>query len=65
MVGSSVENGTVGGLDAGLGQRVHQGRFAGVGIADQRNGRIGNFEPPLALDRARAFDLAQALAQAT
>ena len=56
--------GSVGGLDAGVGQRVHQGRFAGVGVADERDGRVGHFEPALALDRARALDVAQAHAQA-
>jgi hypothetical protein len=55
---------TIGGLDAGLRERVHQGRFARVGIADQRHGRIGNLDPPPALDRACAFDFAQAIAQA-
>ena len=54
---------TVGGFDAGLRKRVHQGRFPRVGIADQRHGRIGNLEPAPALDRARALDFAEALAQ--
>src|SRR5207245_8292710 len=50
-------------FDAGLRKGVHQGRFPRVGIADQRHGWIGNLEPATTLDRARAFDFAEALAQ--
>ena len=54
----------VGGLDAGVGERIHQGGLAGVGIADQRDRRVGHFEAAAALYRAGALDVLEADAQA-
>ncbi len=56
--------GTVGGLDSRVGQRVHQGGFAGVRVADQRDSRVGHVEAAAALDRARTLDLLEARVQA-
>src|ERR1700732_898625 len=53
----------IGGFDAGLRERIHQRRFSRIGIADQRHGRVGTLEPAPALDRARALDIAEPLAQ--
>ena len=55
----------IGGFDASLRERIHQGGFPGVCITDQRHRWIRNFEPALALIRARALDLAKPLAQAS
>jgi hypothetical protein len=52
-------------LDVRVGEGVHQRRFAGVGIADQRDGRIRNLETALALNRAGALDLAKARLEAS
>src|SRR6202521_1016514 len=57
--------GAVCGFDAGLGERIHQRRFSRIGIADQRHGRVGDLKTTPALDRARALDIAEPLAQAS
>ena len=45
------------GEDARLGEAVEQRRFAGVGVADQRDHRIRHVAPRLAVQAARALDL--------
>ena len=48
-----------GSLDTGAGQRVHQGRFSGICITDQRDGCVGYFDSPMPLNRPGSLDLAQ------
>ena len=57
-----LEEGVVG-AHARVRQGVHQARLAGVGVAGEGDARQGRRRPPLALDRARAGDVAQAPAQ--
>ena len=47
------------GQHVGLGQAVEQRRFAGVGVADQRDDRIGHLAALLAMQAARALDLVE------
>ena len=54
----------VGRRHAGVGQRVEQGRLAGVGVADQRQLPVAAPGPAAPLQRARAIDLAQVGLQA-
>ena len=49
--------------DLGLGQPIHQGRFARIGIPDQSNTGEGNPSPVLPMQRTGAFNLAQFAAQ--
>ena len=56
IVGSSVANSMSPGITDGAGQPVEQRRFAGVGIADQRDHRIGHAAPRLAMQRPRPLD---------
>ena len=46
----------------GFGQRVEQGRFAGVGVADQRHDRIRHALARAAMQAARAFHVFELLA---
>jgi hypothetical protein len=52
MVGSSVANEQVLGDDAGTAQAVEQGRFAGVGVAHQRDRRQAGLLAARTVDRA-------------
>ena len=45
------------GEHAGAGQRVEQRRFAGIGVADERHGRIGHALGALPVQRAGALHL--------
>ena len=42
---------------AGAGQRIEQGRLAGIGVADERHGRIRHPRPRFPMQRARAAHL--------
>ena len=45
------------GEHAGAGQRIEQGRLAGIGVADESHGRIGHPRPRFPVQRARAAHL--------
>ena len=49
---------------AGAGQSIEQGRFSGIGIADERDHRPRCAFPPLAMQAARLANLLEFLAQA-
>ena len=63
IVGSSVANNWSFAVDLGAGQRVEQGRFSGVGVADQRDHRERHAPPRRTVQAAGAPDLLQLLAQ--
>ena len=64
MVGSSVANSMSLASTVGAGQRVEQRRLAGVGVADQRDDRIGHARARLAVQGAGALHLLELLADA-
>src|SRR5512144_98504 len=67
-------NGAVGGIESGeqrvlgehvgTGERIEQGRLAGIGVADESHGRIGHPRPRLPVQRAGAAHLLELLAYA-
>ncbi len=62
MVGSSVANSVSSAKYLGPGQRVEQGRLAGIGVADQRHRRVGHALARFAMQAARTAHLLELLA---
>ena len=56
MVGSRVANSMSAAITSALRQAVEQGRLAGVGVADQRDDRIGYVGPARPMQRPGALD---------